>query len=66
MPVRVGSWAIFSGGGLPSLGQEGAMPSLLGAGEGPWIQGTVVAKSWLLQLLYQNIILSQKEENIIY
>lgn len=66
MPVRVGSWAIFSGGGLPSLGQEGAMPSLLGAGEGLWIQGTVVAKSWLLQLLYQNIILSYEEENIIY
>lgn len=38
----------------------------LGQKKGPGFKGNVVAKSWLLQLLYQNIILSQKEEHIIY
>lgn len=65
--IRTSSWNIFSVCGPASLGQKGGMLSPLEAGEGPWIQETVgEKKSWLLHLLYQNIILSQKEENITY
>lgn len=49
--TRTGSWTVFSGCGLPSLGHSG-MPSVPGAGEGAWIQGTVGwGESWLLKLL---------------
>lgn len=65
--ITTGSWNIFSGCGPASLGQKGGMLSLLVAGEGLWIQETIgEKKSWLLHLLYQNIISSQKEENITY
>lgn len=46
--MRTGSWTIFSGCGygIPSLGQEGRVPLLLGVGGGPWIPGIVGRRKW--------------------